>query len=371
MNTLTQSNIKGNNKIYCWLLALIYFIPNINYYISFIMYGLGVANTTTVSLYIAVYLVVIFAYIKSMFKSLLPFGCLLLIFFLYVTTLAFWPQNQQYMFGDLWDAVYNPLYRIVFLGVPLFYLPSLIDDSEYLYNVFCKFAWVNLFIGVLAFFWQVLGAQHDFEYMTFSYNILFSSCLCFVEARRKGSLVLTVFSVVGLVSAFVIGSRGSMLSVLLFAFLYAVMNVNNVSPFKLLFSRAILAFVAIFVLSSFNDILSATIDVFDSIGFESRTFEKILEDTVFEDSSRSEIINVVTESIWKSPIFGNGLFGDRHAIALSGRAATYTHNILLELLCHFGVLVGGILCILYIYYSIKTLFTKQGNKWDLLYLCAF
>ena len=183
--------------------------------------------------------------------------------------------------------------------------------------------------------------------------------------------MLTVFSVVGLVSAFVIGSRGSMLSVLLFAFLYAVMNVNNVSPFKLLFSRAILAFVAIFVLSSFNDILSATIDVFDSIGFESRTFEKILEDTVFEDSSRSEIINVVTESIWKSPIFGNGLFGDRHAIALSGRAATYTHNILLELLCHFGVLVGGILCILYIYYSIKTLFTKQGNKWDLLYLCAF
>lgn len=373
MDTLTNNFYKRKQStLFAWLLALIFFVPNLNYYFSFICQSIGFSGLT-IPLYIAIYFIVIYAYLKSIFKGWLTLICLAIVAFLYIYTIALWPQNASYMFGRLLDAVYNPLYRIVFLGLPLIFIPCLIEDTSELYNVFCKFAWLNLIIALLAYFWQIIGAGKDFEYMTFSYNMLFSSTICFLNACHKKSTILIAVASVGLLCVIAIGSRGAMLSVALFLFLnFFFFGTRSMTVGRVLF-WALLIIGVVFFFLFFQEVLLWFAKFLQSIGFESRSIEKVLDRTFFIDSSRNSISDTIRQSLFKSPFLGHGVFGDRYVIRLARNTydSSYAHNIILELLCHYGFIFGGFFSITYLYTSLKSLFMKASLSLKTIYICIF
>ena len=359
-----------SDYIFAWILALVYFIPNINYYLSFISQAMGGGGTTVV-LYICIYLVVIYAYCRTITKGKITFVCLLMVAVLYGFTLTLWPQNEVYMFGDLWDAVYNPLYRILFLGLPLFFVSAFIEDYKYLYNLFCKFAIVNLGVALVAYIWLVIGNKQDFEYMTFSYNMLFSAALCFMEGRRRRSIVLLPASLLGIVAIIAMGSRGAMVCAALFVILsmFVFERKNGMQFFFLLISGLLVALILI----NFESVIKWLIDVLHEFGFASRSLQRLLNGTLLEDRGRDYINIALKNAISEEPVFGYGLFGDRYIteLARGGSGATYAHNIFLEWLTQFGVVVGGIIIIVYVYNSIKCVFAKTDYMLKSIYICAF
>ncbi len=361
---------RNESNLYCWLLALVYFIPNINYYLSFLLSSLDM-TTATIPLYFSLYLVVIYAYGKTFLKNGSSLFCLLVVGVLYLYTLAFWPQNERFMFGGFWDAVYNPLYRIVFLGLPLLFLPLFIEDFSYLYRTFCKLAWINLSVALLAYFWQIINLERDFEYMTFSYNMLFSAALCFLYSRERKNLFLLIFPSIAMLCIMVIGSRGAMICAVLFlVFNFFVGTNRQVSRGKIFIWSAIGVATFLFIVY-FDAILSYAVEYLKELGFESRTIEKLIDGSLFEDQGRENIATAVTDSIWESPLFGHGLFGDRYVAYSTYGRGMYAHNIILEWLCQYGLLIGGILCIVYLYYAVKCVFVKTGYRLKALYICIF
>ena len=369
---MSQSQIKINindNKL-SFLLCIVLFLPNINYYLNNILFNIGFSSISVYS-YILIYLVVIILYAYSITKSPLSLLMLSGLVLLYSITLFFWPENQVYMFGELFDGVYNPLYRIL-IGFPLLFVPVLIKDENVLYNYIKKFAYVNTIIAIITYVWIILIKGANFEYMTFAYNMAFSSFICCVDAFKSRNIIKKVIVIFSLFSILIVGSRGAAVSVVVFVVFYFIFLRNKTfSRNQIITFTLIILFLALFLILN-NNIMLWLRDFLSQIGFNSRSINKLIEGTLFYDEGRSNIAATVWEAIKQRPVVGNGIFGDRVALATSPYGkGTYAHNLFLELLCQYGVLLGGVLIILYLFNSIKALFIKKCIKLHYIYICSF
>lgn len=79
---------------------------------------------------------------------------------------------------------------------------------------------------------------------------------------------------------------------------------------------------------------------FSVIGFSTRIFDSFFSGEFSVSVGRDNIRSVIIESIKKHPLLGNGIMSDR---IISG--GDYSHNIILEILCSFGVVLGTIIII--------------------------
>ncbi len=76
------------------------------------------------------------------------------------------------------------------------------------------------------------------------------------------------------------------------------------------------------------------------------------------DSGREDIVySVVREHIWERPVMGWGIGGDRYFLD-----GSYSHNIFLEIFCHYGILLGAILFVCFFCWCIKIYFSKLSRK---------
>ena len=84
-----------------------------------------------------------------------------------------------------------------------------------------------------------------------------------------------------------------------------------------------------------NEILSLLLLLLTKMNIQSRTLRFILSAELMSSSGIDEIAQDVISNI---NIWGNGLMGDR--VVASG---LYAHNLFLEIICDFGIIVGLIL----------------------------
>ncbi len=351
--------------------TLICFVPVLNYYMNFIIQAYD-RPSISAPVYMLLYLVIMISYLYAILRDKLVFTLLLIVALVYAYTLLLWPQNKDFMFGHIADAVYNPLYRIIFLGLPLVFLPSLIRNYKgalYWMNIISR---IIIIIAFYAYFVIIIGEEHHFEYMTFSYNLLLPVCISFVYAIKNRQRIWTVISIVGMLCVFAIGSRGAMLSMGLFLLIYFLFGTGVRLTRKKLILILILSVLIVLFVFNIGIFAEFLYDWFKALGFESRSLEKLAQGTLFEDSGRDKIFKAVKEAISEAPYLGNGIFGDIYANKMYLGNATYAHNIILEILCHYGFFMGGAILIAYFYYSLKTLLNKNVDEnIYLIYICVF
>ena len=104
--------------------------------------------------------------------------------------------------------------------------------------------------------------------------------------------------------------------------------------------------------------------VFTDLGFNSRSLSYIASGDFLNSSGRNEITSMSISMIISKPLFGNGIGSD---LATIGQ---YTHNLFLDLLLHYGVVIGILLSIVVLCLLLIGLFRSNNKSIFVLFFCA-
>ena len=171
-----------------------------------------------------------------------------------------------------------------------------------------------------------------FGEMGAAYSILPHMCLIFYYILKKANVInITVF-IAGIVMMFSLGNRGSIGCLAVFIVLTLLFIYRKAHPLAL--AAVIIGFIIVIATPLFDIIFEWMYDFAVDNGLSTRIFDKFTEGELSDDSGRSAIQSIIKSAIWESPFFGKGIMGDR--VLIGG----YAHNIVLELMCDFGIILG-------------------------------
>lgn len=252
------------------------------------------------------------------------------------------------------------LFPIFFMCLPAF-LYSLCIRNIKVFKETMKQASILVFIigtilGILIFSGKVSVGTYS---MSLSYYMLLPTLIFLDELIDRFSLKSLLIVLVSLLIILLFGSRGALLCTLIFVFLKMIRFTGKLTYIKL-FYNLILSGVLLILLINFKPIFNYISNfLYLNFGIKSRSINLLLEEEV-KLSGRDSIYRDVISELVNNPILGIGLAGDRRVLG-----GGYVHNIFLEILSDFGLLLGSIILILLIFLIIKSLFTKQKEKYNI------
>lgn len=244
---------------------------------------------------------------------------------------VFFEQNSPYINEQLW--------RIIGLSIPLYFVgisfnPQVIKRSLY---------YASVASIVVMFLYQIYylksGRELNSDNMDAAYNVLPSVMYLFCHSFENHKFHDGFFSAVGLVLLFIFGTRGAILSCVLFAIVNIVIKIFAEKNFFKKGSIILVCFIGMSILCVGNNMLNIAkflATKFEALGFSTRVFDFVIQGNLKYSSGRDILQEKIWEAIMLNP-FGYGCMGDRPIIN------TYSHNIILEMLCSYGVVFGTII----------------------------
>lgn len=194
-------------------------------------------------------------------------------------------------------------------------------------------------LTILAYFLYSLlfGTAIEYENMDDAYMLLPHLCLLlysFVSKRKKLDLLLFIF---GAVLVIFFGARGPVLFLFVFALIVLLLCAPRGWEKSLIIVGVAGAAIAFFIF--FEPVLLALKDVAIRLGLSSRVFDQMLNNMFFSTDTRESIMTSIINAIKEKPLFGYGMAGDRNVVRV------YAHNLFLEFLVSYGVIIGGALSV--------------------------
>ncbi len=269
----------------------------------------------------------------------------------------FFPQNIEYL-NDI-------LFKYFFICIPSFIYSFSINDRKVFKDIMDKASSIILIMGLIIGALIFLGKMSLGSYsMSFSYYMLFPAIIYVNKFLEKFSVKSLILALLSLFVMLAVGSRGAIMSLGIYVILYLLINTKDISPKKMLTNIIILGLIIIVVIY-LNDILLYMNNVLLKFGIYSRSISLFLGDGIYL-SGRDIIYEKVLQQIRLNPILGVGLAGDRVYVG-----GTYSHNIFLEILSGFGVIIGSFILISIIIISIKALFLRdiEDSNLMLIWFC--
>lgn len=276
-----------------------------------------------------------------------------------VMTLLIYPESSEYIYPELW--------RIFGLAVPLYFVGVLYDHEETKKDLF----WISLIGVVVMFAYQLYklgtGRALETDNMSASYDTLPSIMYVIYWAVTNKGVKNWIIAFAASSVSFVFGTRGPILAIIIFlsiGMVYKVLKMKNVVV-KFVIILTILVSIAYIV--SGDKLVNLAMylsEKFGEIGFSTRIFDFIIEDQIAESKGREILNETVFTAVKQNPVWGYGFMGDRAVIGF------YTHNIILEILCSYGIYFGGSLLIIMVTFPIVTFLKnrRETESWFLLML---
>ncbi|SDB26582.1 O-antigen ligase like membrane protein [Ruminococcaceae bacterium FB2012] len=292
------------------------------------------------------------------------------VLFFYVTIFMH-PEYQRIVESEMWSTVVSPYSGVIYYSVFRLFqknsdLYSIIIISSIFLFVFYFIQSIN---AISAGYWIVStpeGIVHLDYSMTFGYKMLLP-CLVFISVGLNQKKVF--FIVLGCIAAgeiLMLGSRASFLCVLVYLLLFIIfIRSNEIEYRKKIQFFIIIIIISVLIVLFYQQILEAIGSVFESIGFSSRTIQRIINGSIAEDPIRHSIYDMAIEKIQNNWIVGYGMLSDRYFFG------TYCHNMFLEIFMQFGLIVGaGIILLLFIN-IFKGFFIKQNSDFKQFFIVFF
>lgn len=349
---------QSKNKYFSFALAyMVSFLCLLNTINSTIgLIGIS-SSLDTVFLYTSFWAVILVGLILVLLRAKnMPIDIFLIaggIIIAYVISYLYFPENSMYMRFNHLYYVGNPIYALFIFSLPAYAFVRQLTDYTYFKKYMTVFSYLVVILSVITFFFARETSAAG--YMTLSYNMLFQ--LFFLIVTKSNHKVLR-FIVVSL-GVFVLmfgGSRGAAISLLIGVFIHVLFNKTN-SKRKII-SLIYIAFLIFFFLFFAKEIMALISILLKFLNIESRTFDMIVSLEFFNESGR----DVIREKIFSNiSLFGEGLYADR-AILGGG----YSHNIVLEIILQFGIIVGPILIALICFAIFKGLRRKNSPEWSII-----
>ncbi len=293
-------------------------------------------------------------------RDILFFAFALLIYVAY-----YWicPLNQRYytMYSDIFAEKALPMFLV---GASI--LPK---KSQRLYR---WMYWASI-VTVIAFSAYKLvihplssGTQSDGD-MWAAYFFLPHLCVVSGYAMKKPNPLNIAISVLGIFVLVSLGTRGTVVCYLAFVILFLFFFQKTKHPIII-----ITLFVAMVVVLLFGGLLEWLYKFAEEFNLSLRVLDKLQSGNFGQSQGRVAIAERLLEHIVLYPLTGLGIYSDRRVAG-----GHYAHNILLELLINFGVILGTLLFVLIVALIVKATFcvrryeNNDGTSIVLLaYICA-
>lgn len=265
-------------------------------------------------------------------------------------TWLIYPDNiDRYMFGQgqFWPTVF-PLFRFFIVGL------FLIPDEESV-DLMGKISCFSIFMESI-FIWFILRGsdmQNDDD-MSRAYFLLLTVLFAVNYAYDKRTFWGLAASAVGILALLSMGTRGPIMIIL--AFFAAKIYQTSTKKGKGTIVLVVILLLMWFVNSSlWNAFLLFLRDIISTIGLSTRIIDYTIQgETLSDYTERDEIFDVVISKIHERPLTGWGLYGEWQFVGWSA------HNMYLEILQNYGVIIGGIILLWMFYIAIKAFFTTKS-----------
>lgn len=195
-------------------------------------------------------------------------------------------------------------------------------------------------------------------YMGFSNAMVIPICIAIYDFFGHGKFIRLLLAGVGIASVLVLGSRGSLLSILAYivtCYLFTNKVRKNGTRRKSFEPRKLILMIpVIFFAISARTIMQYAYDFLYARGILSRTLWTFLHHYV--SPARARIYLEYINGIKKHPFIIRGIGGG------SALSEAYAHNFILEALAEFGIVIGGIFLLIIIVYTIKLYTTARKRE---------
>ncbi len=223
--------------------------------------------------------------------------------------------------------------------------------------------WCSLVSTASVFVYQIFkissGEVLEEDNMYVAYNVLPSTMYLLYYASIKIRKKYWIVAIGSALTMFVYGTRGPILCIIVYIAVYLLHRFSKTTSKRkvliILSGLCVLAFVLSYD-DLFIKIASVISNIFERIGFSTRIFDFFISGDVAVSKGRDYLTNQVIEAISKNLIFGYGFAGDQYLLGV------YCHNLILEMCCHFGVVLGSLILISLAVLTISALIKSRGNK---------
>jgi hypothetical protein len=256
------------------------------------------------------------------------------------------------LFQENWVHLTGIIFPFFFTCLPSFVYSYSINDWSVLKNVMKKTSLIVFTVGFIITILVFTGRASVGAYsMSLSYYMLLPAVFFFddfLDGFQIKSIAVSLASILIILS---LGARGPLMCIGVFLIL-KLFNIRNKLTFRNILIYVVIVAIILVGLFIFDTLLDNLNNLFLQFGIRSRTISLLLKDNLHL-SGRDSLYKEMMQSIGDNPIFGTGLAGDRRVIG------TYSHNIVIEVLSGFGIIIGGILILLLAIICYKSLFSKN------------
>lgn len=278
-------------------------------------------------------------------------GIMLFVILSIVFTWLLYPDNiDKYMIGEgqLWPTVF-PLFRFFIVG--LFLIPNK-ETVDLMGKVSC----IAILIDSLFIYFILSGSemQNDDD-MSRAYFLLLSVLFAINYAFDSKTLLGISFSLLGVLLLLSLGTRGPIMIVLAFMATKIIQSSSDKGMGAIVF--VVILILLWFVNSPYwNSALLFLREIISSVGLSTRVLDHTIEgEMVTNYSERDVIFTLLISKIKESPLNGWGVYGEWQFVGWSA------HNMYLEILICYGVIVGGFIILWMLYIAAKAFFSSKAT----------
>lgn len=337
--------------VVCWMMISLFLINALNIIEHVIGISADQISNISKGILVILFLFNINRIIKRIKKQLL--GFIIVGFFVYFINILF-TQNNPYFFSTTNTFFVNIL--------PLFIVVTAINDRELLLSLLTKVARILVLMSLIVLL--LSGGKSGRYSMGFSNSLTLPIILTLYDYYKTRAISKLILSFWGIVVIIVLGSRGALIGIGVYAIILlwrGVVSKQNRIKSLVFIITIILALVF------YEDIINISISILNKFGIYSRTLYLFLNDLT-HDSGRNVVYEAIIKEIRNHPFVMHGIAGEY--LLTNG---FYAHNFVLELLCDFGVLVGGIALIGIFWNAINTVIrfiSQKDTAIDMMFLVA-
>lgn len=346
-------------EIIAYMLSFLSLITLVNSITNEIGWGTALDSYIFIAILLGMFLIGFYFLLFENIKSRVD--CLIVpVFFAfsYLSSMAWFPQNNKYLFTTLIDFLGNPLYSLFVLSLPGYLFARHLREYPLFCSIMRKYAYVVVGLSIIVF----LFMRNSFatQYLSFSYNMLLHLLFLVFYKPKKGRVWHNIIVVLGVVVFTIGGARGALLSFVVCFVVYALITRKQTIRNVVILMMAS-GGVCLFMIMK-SEILALLLSLLTKMNIDSRNISMMLASEMMNSSGRDDIAQEVIKNI---NIFGHGMMGDR--VVCSGM---YAHNLFLELIYDFGVILGSALSLMIIVVVIVGVLRKiaYNQAWIILLL---
>jgi hypothetical protein len=267
--------------------------------------------------------------------------------FIFLHNYLVFPKNSQ--------ALLSVAFPFFFICLPSFVFSFSINDKNILMNIIYKVSNMVFIIGTLIGIFTLTNRMSVGDYsMALSYYMLLPGIINMYKFIINKSASSMIKVIVSLLIILALGSRGAIMCFAAYTILSTIKNMKKITCFSLL-SYTSIFLTLILGITYFKNLIMYIYEFLMKFGVSSRTLYLFTQDDLHL-SGRDSLIEEITRQIIENPIKGIGIAGDR--IIIGG----YSHNIFIEILSAYGVIIGIIIIAIIVLICYIGIFNK--NKFD-------